>query len=75
MALTRASVLPNSADLGIVFDSTDVDRSGVVVDKQGTDYFLDDGKPCTQESKSSQAITHESHGHYFPTTYTKKISD
>ncbi|KAK1380612.1 Phosphoglucomutase (alpha-D-glucose-1,6-bisphosphate-dependent) [Heracleum sosnowskyi] len=33
MALTRASVLENSADLGIVFD-TDVDRSGVV-DKEG----------------------------------------
>ncbi|XP_057973400.1 uncharacterized protein LOC131161576 [Malania oleifera] len=29
MSLTRASVLENSADLGIVFD-TDVDRSGVV---------------------------------------------
>ncbi|GAV61700.1 PGM_PMM_I domain-containing protein/PGM_PMM_II domain-containing protein/PGM_PMM_III domain-containing protein [Cephalotus follicularis] len=29
MALTRAAVLQNSADLGIVFD-TDVDRSGVV---------------------------------------------
>ncbi|KAK3442593.1 hypothetical protein EUGRSUZ_B02929 [Eucalyptus grandis] len=29
MALTRAAVLDNSADLGIVFD-TDVDRSGVV---------------------------------------------
>ncbi|KAA8532559.1 hypothetical protein F0562_032625 [Nyssa sinensis] len=29
MALTRAAVLENSADLGIVFD-TDVDRSGVV---------------------------------------------
>ncbi|MED6111071.1 hypothetical protein PIB30_049083 [Stylosanthes scabra] len=33
MALTRAAVLDNSADLGIVFD-TDVDRSGVV-DKKG----------------------------------------
>ncbi|OMO99737.1 Alpha-D-phosphohexomutase superfamily [Corchorus olitorius] len=33
MALTRAAVLENSADLGIVFD-TDVDRSGVV-DNQG----------------------------------------
>ncbi|KAK6146769.1 hypothetical protein DH2020_020638 [Rehmannia glutinosa] len=33
MALTRAAVLENRADLGIVFD-TDVDRSGVV-DKQG----------------------------------------
>ncbi|XP_057481855.1 uncharacterized protein LOC130768766 [Actinidia eriantha] len=33
MALTRAAVLANSADLGIVFD-TDVDRSGVV-DKSG----------------------------------------
>ncbi|CAK7326758.1 unnamed protein product [Dovyalis caffra] len=33
MALTRAAVLENSADLGIVFD-TDVDRSGVV-DKEG----------------------------------------
>ncbi|GLT99804.1 hypothetical protein SLE2022_172190 [Rubroshorea leprosula] len=32
MALTRAAVLENSADLGIVFD-TDVDRSGVVDDK------------------------------------------
>lgn len=32
MALTRASVLENSADLGIVFD-TDVDRSGVVDNK------------------------------------------
>ncbi|GLT78421.1 hypothetical protein SLA2020_499580 [Shorea laevis] len=32
MALTRAAVLKNSADLGIVFD-TDVDRSGVVDDK------------------------------------------
>ena len=30
MSLTRAAVLENSADLGIVFD-TDVDRSGVVV--------------------------------------------
>lgn len=33
MALTRAAVLQNKADLGIVFD-TDVDRSGVV-DKDG----------------------------------------
>lgn len=33
MALTRAAVLENKADLGIVFD-TDVDRSGVV-DSQG----------------------------------------
>ncbi|KAK1380615.1 Phosphoglucomutase (alpha-D-glucose-1,6-bisphosphate-dependent) [Heracleum sosnowskyi] len=33
MALTRAAVLENSADLGIVFD-TNVDRSGVV-DKEG----------------------------------------
>ncbi|KAI9169205.1 hypothetical protein LWI28_008903 [Acer negundo] len=33
MALTRAAVLENKADLGIVFD-TDVDRSGVV-DKSG----------------------------------------
>lgn len=33
MALTRAAVLENNADLGIVFD-TDVDRSGVV-DKDG----------------------------------------
>ncbi|CAK9180277.1 unnamed protein product, partial [Ilex paraguariensis] len=33
MALTRAAVLQNSADLGIVFD-TDVDRSGVV-DNEG----------------------------------------
>ncbi|KAL0446765.1 UNVERIFIED_CONTAM: Phosphomannomutase/phosphoglucomutase [Sesamum latifolium] len=33
MALTRAAVLENNADLGIVFD-TDVDRSGVV-DKHG----------------------------------------
>ncbi|KAG8382748.1 hypothetical protein BUALT_Bualt05G0109500 [Buddleja alternifolia] len=33
MSLTRAAVLENKADLGIVFD-TDVDRSGVV-DKQG----------------------------------------
>ncbi|XP_051145562.1 uncharacterized protein LOC127261305 [Andrographis paniculata] len=33
MALTRAAVLENGADLGIVFD-TDVDRSGVV-DKEG----------------------------------------
>lgn len=33
MSLTRASVLENKADLGIVFD-TDVDRSGVV-DKEG----------------------------------------
>ncbi|KAL2233307.1 uncharacterized protein LOC105156326 [Sesamum indicum] len=33
MALTRAAVLENKADLGIVFD-TDVDRSGVV-DKHG----------------------------------------
>ncbi|KAK6252272.1 hypothetical protein QUC31_013992 [Theobroma cacao] len=32
MALTRAAVLHNSADLGIVFD-TDVDRSGVVDNK------------------------------------------
>lgn len=32
MALTRAAVLENSADLGIVFD-TDVDRSGVVDNK------------------------------------------
>lgn len=32
MAMTRASVLNNSADLGIVFD-TDVDRSGVVDNK------------------------------------------
>ncbi|KAE8699004.1 Detected protein of confused Function [Hibiscus syriacus] len=32
MALTRAAVLKNSADLGIVFD-TDVDRSGVVDNK------------------------------------------
>ncbi|XP_020223055.1 uncharacterized protein LOC109805410 [Cajanus cajan] len=32
MALTRAAVLQNSADLGIVFD-TDVDRSGVVDNK------------------------------------------
>ncbi|KAG4394368.1 hypothetical protein GLYMA_20G018000v4 [Glycine max] len=32
MALTRAAVLQNSADLGIVFD-TDVDRSGVVDSK------------------------------------------
>ncbi|KAL9259840.1 hypothetical protein AKJ16_DCAP01131 [Drosera capensis] len=32
MALTRAAVLENSADLGIVFD-TDVDRSGVVDSK------------------------------------------
>ncbi|XP_002527800.2 phosphomannomutase/phosphoglucomutase isoform X1 [Ricinus communis] len=32
MALTRAAVLDNSADLGIVFD-TDVDRSGVVDSK------------------------------------------
>ncbi|KAJ6899105.1 hypothetical protein NC652_025560 [Populus alba x Populus x berolinensis] len=57
MALTRASVLANSADLGIVFEySTDGDRSGVVVDKQGTDYFLDDGKPCTQESNHHKLI-------------------
>ncbi|XP_028758933.1 uncharacterized protein LOC114717876 [Neltuma alba] len=33
MAVTRAAVLENSADLGVVFD-TDVDRSGVV-DKKG----------------------------------------
>ncbi|XP_073134551.1 uncharacterized protein [Henckelia pumila] len=33
MALTRAAVLENDADLGVVFD-TDVDRSGVV-DRQG----------------------------------------
>ncbi|WCJ33568.1 phosphoglucosamine mutase family protein [Euphorbia peplus] len=33
MSLTKAAVLENSADLGIVFD-TDVDRSGVV-DKEG----------------------------------------
>ena len=32
MALTRAAVLQNIADLGIVFD-TDVDRSGVVDNK------------------------------------------
>ncbi|PNY11020.1 phosphoglucosamine mutase [Trifolium pratense] len=32
MAMTRAAVLENSADLGIVFD-TDVDRSGVVDNK------------------------------------------
>ncbi|XP_038702177.1 phosphomannomutase/phosphoglucomutase [Tripterygium wilfordii] len=32
MALTRAAVLENSADLGVVFD-TDVDRSGVVDSK------------------------------------------
>ncbi|KAI5387132.1 hypothetical protein KIW84_073332 [Lathyrus oleraceus] len=32
MAMTRAAVLQNSADLGIVFD-TDVDRSGVVDNK------------------------------------------
>lgn len=32
MAVTRASVLDNSADLGVVFD-TDVDRSGVVDNK------------------------------------------